>query len=282
MNTLVTCDRIDAHHHLWSYSAEQYSWMTDTMEVLRRDYLPGDLHSILSKSGIDGSIAVQAQQTIAETEWLLDLSQRHTWIQGVVGWVPLIDEAVDVQLEQFATHPKLKAIRHVLQDEPDDFYILREDFHRGVAKLKKYQLRYDILVLEHHLPQTIQFVDRHPNQIFIVDHMAKPRIREKLLAPWRENLTELAKRENVYCKLSGMVTEADWQQWTDADLAPYLDVTLQAFGPSRLMFGSDWPVLNLAASYEKWLHTVQHFIGKLSTTEQEQIMGGTAKRAYLL
>lgn len=252
------------------------------MQVLRHDYLPADLDKLMQQSGIDGSVAVQARQSVEETEWLLDLSNQNSFIRGVVGWVPLVDPLVVSHLEKFAAHPKLKAVRHVLHDEPDDFYMLRDDFNRGIASLLPYQLRYDILIFERHLPQTIQFVDRHPNQIFIVDHIAKPKIADHQIADWQKYLTELAKRENVYCKLSGMVTEANWQQWTDADLEPYLEIAIKAFGPSRLMFSSDWPVLNLAATYNRWVTTVQQSIQNLSVSEQHQIMGITATKAYLL
>ena len=278
----VAYDCIDAHHHLWNYSEEQYPWMSDKMQVLRQNYLPDDLQVVMQASGVDGTVAVQARQTLQETEWLLDLANQHPFIRGVVGWAPLIDPAVGQELEKFAAHPKMKAVRHVLHDEQDDFYMLREDFNRGIALLKNYGLRYDILIFERHLPQTITFVDKHPSQIFIVDHIAKPLIREGQISNWRENLMELSKRENVYCKLSGMVTEADWQTWTDASLSPYFEIVLQAFGPARLMFGSDWPVLNLASSYDQWVQIVKRAIRALSATEQAQIMGATAKDVYRL
>ena len=278
----VAYDCIDAHHHLWNYSEEQYPWMSDKMQVLRQNYLPDDLQVVMQASGVDGTVAVQARQTLQETEWLLDLANQHPFIRGVVGWAPLIDPAVGQELEKFAAHPKMKAVRHVLHDEQDDFYMLREDFNRGIALLKNYGLRYDILIFERHLPQTITFVDKHPSQIFIVDHIAKPLIREGQISNWRENLMELSKRENVYCKLSGMVTEADWQTWTDASLSPYFEIVLQAFGPARLMFGSDWPVLNLASNYDQWVQTVKRAIRTLSATEQARIMGATAKDAYRL
>ncbi len=274
--------RIDAHHHLWKYDAPQYPWISENMDVLQRDFLVHHLEGVLSESGIDGAVSVQARQTLAETRWLLELAHRHDSIRGVVGWVALTDPKVGHDLEHFATHPKLKSVRHVLHDEPDDLYILREDFNGGIKLLKDFGLRYDLLIFERHLPQTIQFVDRHPNQIFILDHIAKPQIKEGVISPWRENITELARRENVFCKLSGLVTEANWQSWTEADLDPYLQIVLKAFGPDRVIFGSDWPVILLGSSYKRWVDIVQRAISHLSEYEQERIWGKTATEVYRL
>jgi L-fuconolactonase len=275
-------DSIDAHHHLWKYSPEEYPWMSDGMEAIRRDFLAADLEQVFHESGIAGAVTVQARQTLAETNWLLELSASTSLIRGVVGWVPLTNSNVGRKLEEFGSRKELKAVRHVVHDEPDDFYILREDFNRGVALLKQFDLRYDILIFGRHLPQTIQFVDRHPTQVFILDHIAKPRIKEHQLEPWRAALSELARRENVYCKLSGMVTEADWSSWNEKDLQPYVDVVLEAFGPRRIMFGSDWPVVLVASSYKRWADTVRRMIGSLSTEEQNWIMFRTAVEAYRL
>jgi L-fuconolactonase len=213
---------------------------------------------------------------------LLELASATSVIRGVVGWVPLTSPNVGHELEKLASHKELKAVRHVVHDEPDDFYILREDFNRGVALLKKFDLRYDILIFERHLPQTIKFVDRHPTQIFVVDHIAKPRIKDGQLEPWRTALSELARRENVYCKLSGMVTEGDWSSWTEGDLQPYVEVVLEAFGPRRIMFGSDWPVVLVASPYKRWADTVRRMIGSLLADEQYWVMGKTAVEAYQL
>ncbi|HTF44699.1 MAG TPA: amidohydrolase family protein [Terriglobales bacterium] len=278
----MTVERIDAHHHLWKYSREQYPWMADNMDELRRDFLVDDLSRVLREASIQGVVTVQARQMLEETEWLLGLAEGNDFMQGVVGWVPLVEEGVRYQLDKLSVHTKLKAVRHVLHDEPDDFYMLRGDFNRGVAHLKDFNLRYDILVFERQLPQTIEFVDRHPQQVFIVDHIAKPRIKDGLLSPWRENMVELGRRENVYCKLSGMVTEANWAGWTESDLQPYFEIAMEAFGPGRLMFGSDWPVILLASSYQRWLETVQCAISGLSPDEQTQILSGTATTAYQL
>lgn len=272
---------IDAHHHLWKYSAAEYGWISAEMSALRRDFLPADLEKVMHHFGIDGTIAVQARQSIEETDWLLDLAGRHDLIRGVVGWVPLTEGAnVRRRLERFAGNRKLRGVRHVIQDEPDPRYILRNDFNAGVAVLPEFNLRYDILIYERHLPAAIQFVDRHPKQIFILDHVAKPRIKERILSPWDRNMRELAKRPNVYCKLSGMVTEADHKRWKPSDLRPYIDVALAAFGPKRLMYGSDWPVMLLAAEYVQWHDLVRQSIERLSAAEQERILGGTAIEAY--
>lgn len=273
---------IDAHHHLWKYNDRDYVWMSDKMKALCRDFLVPELKSVMRGTGVMGTVAVQARQTVEETEWLLDLAAQHPSILGVVGWVPLVDRDVVAVLERFARHPRLKAVRHVLHDEPDDFYMLRADFNRGVDILRNFGLAYDILIFERHLPQTVQFVDRHPDQIFVVDHIAKPRIREGVFSPWRERMKDLARRENVYCKISGMATEADWETWTSDMLRPYFDVVLSAFGPGRLMFGSDWPVLTVAGGYRRWVKTFRSFISKLSADEQESICGRTAFKAYRL
>lgn len=273
---------IDAHHHLWRYNDRDYNWMSDGMDKLRRDFLPEDFEQIIRESGVTGTVAVQARQTIEETEWLLSLSMRHPFILGVVGWVPLAQSGVDPILERLARHPRLKAVRHVLHDESDDFYMLRPDFNRGVAMLRSYGLAYDILIFERHLKQTIEFVDRHPTQVFVIDHIAKPRIREQILSPWHEQMTELAKRENVFCKISGMATEANWKNWNPAILRPYFDVVLSAFGPSRLMFGSDWPVLTLAGEYKQWMNAFRFLISELSTEEQNSICQKTATSVYRL
>lgn len=273
---------IDAHHHLWRYNDRDYTWMSGAMTSLRRDFLLPDLEAVTHESGVGGTVAVQARQMLEETEWLLDLAVGHPLLLGIVGWVPLCEPNAGADLERFAHNQKLKAVRHVLHDEPDDFYMLRADFNRGVGLLRNLGLAYDILIFERHLPQTIEFVDRHPGQVFIVDHIAKPRIQQGELSPWKETLVELARRDNVYCKISGMATEADWTEWTAEQLRPYFSVALEAFGPKRLMFGSDWPVLTLAGTYRRWVDTFCSFIAELSPAEQDAICAGTARRAYRL
>ena len=271
---------IDSHHHFWRYDPVQYDWIDESMRVLRRDFLPEHLRAALAEAKVDGVVSVQARQSMEETRWLLSLAREHDFIRGVVGWVPLVSDRVRDDLERFAPHPKLKAVRHVLQDEPDDRYALRDDFNRGVALLKDFGLVYDVLIYERQLPPATEFVDRHPGQRFVLDHIAKPRVREGVLSPWRENLRALAKRENVYCKLSGVATEADWANWTPEDLRPYVEVALDAFGPRRLMFGSDWPVCLVACGYGQWHRLVTEFISRLPPDEQRRVMGETAADAY--
>jgi L-fuconolactonase len=276
----MTHEWIDAHHHLWRYRHQDYPWMSDGMEALRRDYLVADLEEVVRSAGVTGTLVVQARQTTQETEWLSGIAAQSELIRGVVGWAPLASSNAARELERLAELPKLRGMRHVLHDEPDPFYMLREDFNRGIEQLKAYGLRYDVLIFERHLPQTIEFVDRHPNQIFIVDHIAKPRICNGELSPWREKLQELALRPNVYCKVSGMVTEAKWNSWTEQELTPYFEIVFEAFTPQRTMFGSDWPVMTLASTYRDWAALVRRTISKFSPDEQERVLGGSAAEAY--
>jgi L-fuconolactonase len=273
---------IDAHHHLWHYTEKDYGWITDHMSVLRHDFLIPELTAVTKAAGVTGTVVVQARQTVGETEWLLGLAAHHPILKGVVGWVSLIDAGVEGDLARYVASPKLKGVRHVLQDESDDAYMLRADFNRGVSLLQRHSLVFDILIFERHLQHAIEFVDRHPKQIFVVDHVAKPRIKENIVTPWAERIRELAKRPHVYCKVSGMVTEADWATWTPKKLKPYFDTVLNAFSPQRLMFGSDWPVATLATTYQQWVDTVKAWIAPLSAPEQERILGGTAIEAYKL
>jgi L-fuconolactonase len=254
--------------------------MGNGMEILRRDFLIDDLRAVTTEAGVTGTIVVETERTIAETEWLSEVASSSDLICGAVGWAPLTIPGAASELERIASLPKMKAVRHPVHDEPDDQFVLRDDFNRGIAALRHFNLGYDILIFEKHLPQTIQFVDRHPDQIFILDHVAKPRIRERRLAPWQDNIRELARRPNVYCKLSGMVTEADWHTWSDEVLAPYIDTVLEAFTPKRLMFGSDWPLVTLASSYQKWVGTVRAAIAQLSTDERDWILAKAATEAY--
>ncbi len=273
---------IDSHHHFWRYTDADYGWIPPEWSVIKRDFLPSDLQREITAAGVDGVISVQARQSLVETEWLLDLAARHPFIRGVVGWVPLIDPAIETHLDRFAAAPKLRALRHVLQGEPDDGYMLRADFNRGISALTRRGLTYDILILERHLPATITFVDRHPNQVFILDHIAKPRIGAGELEPWAKNIRELARRPNVTCKLSGMVTEADVATWTPSQLKPYFDVVLDAFGPQRLLFGSDWPVCLAGVSYSGWKQTVESLLRGITPRERAAIFGGNAIDIYRL
>ena len=249
------------------------------MQRIRRDFLPADLQKEITATGVDGVISVQARQTLGETDWLLQMANEHGFIHGVVGWVPLADADVQQHLTRLAANPKLRAVRHVVQGESDDF-ILRPDFNAGIALLKAHNLVYDILIVERQLPPTINFVDRHPEQIFVLDHLAKPQIGKQLLEPWKTNIEQLAKRENVYCKISGMATEADYDHWTAQQLLPYWEVALEAFGPERLMFGSDWPVCLVAVEYAAWLELVSDFVTQLTEPERDHLFAQTAIEAY--
>ena len=275
-------DKIDSHHHLWHYSESEYAWIGPNMTAIRRDFLPADIHRELQRCGLQGCVTVQARQNREETDTLLRYAAENNFIRGVVGWVPLTSPDLDGELNRLQGEKKLKGVRHIVHDEADDFYILRDDFNAGIRKLAGTGLVYDILIFEKHLPQTIEFVDKHPKQIFVVDHIAKPRIRDGAISPWRTRLQDLARRPNVYCKLSGVVTEASWTEWRNQKVGDYIDVALEAFGARRMMFGSDWPVLLVAASYAEWWQTVEQMVASLSTDEQARILGGTAIEVYRL
>lgn len=273
---------IDSHHHFWKYDPVEYDWIDDSMKVIRKDFLPENLKTTIQEAGVDGLISVQARQSVEETDWLIGMAQQNEFIKGVVGWLPLIQDDIEKYLEKYVDEKKLKGVRHVIQEESDPEFMLRKDFNHGISLLKKYSLVYDILIVERQLPNTIRFVDQHPDQVFVLDHIAKPLIGSNELSPWKENIQEFARRENVNCKISGMVTEADYQKWITSQLLPYFDVILKAFGPDRLLFGSDWPVCLVATSYKNWMELVQKNIKYLSETERLKIMGGNATRLYQL
>jgi len=272
--------RLDAHQHFWKFNAADYEWIQPDWPI-RRDFLPPDLEPLLAQAGLEGSIAVQARQSIEETRWLLDLASRHPFIRGVVGWFDLRSEQLEEELEQFMGHPKLLGVRHVLQDEVDERFMLRPDFMRGIGKLAQFDLTYDLLIFPRQLPAAIELAARFPAQRFVLDHIAKPRIEDGAISPWREQLIGLSKCPNVMCKISGMVTEANWGSWKNIDFQPYLDVVFEAFGPSRLMFGSDWPVCLLAGTYAQVLNLVQERLASLPEPSREDILGRNAERFYL-
>ena len=274
--------RIDSHQHFWRYEPAQYPWIGERMGVLRRDYLPGELEPLLRGSGFEGTVAVQAQQAAAETDWLLELAEQHAFIRGVVGWVDLCAANVDAALERYAARPKLVGVRHIVHDEPDDDFLLRPDFRRGVGRLRAHGLVYDLLLFPKHLSRASALVAELPEQPFVLDHIAKPFIRDGVVSPWREDLRRLASFPNVTCKLSGMVTEARWKDWRPTDMHPYLDAVLEAFGPSRLMIGSDWPVCLLAGDYDRTLSVVVDWTSRLSAAERDGVLGGNATRVYAL
>jgi L-fuconolactonase len=273
--------RIDSHHHLWQFTTAEYGWIDASMGVLRRDFLPGDLELETSASGIDGTVAVQARQTLEETRWLLELAGQSELIQGVVGWAPIASEDFVQTLEGLRKNPLLKGLRHVVQGEPAGFLDSAE-FNRGIAAMRGTGLVYDVLIFARQLEEATRFVDRHPQQSFVLDHIAKPDIVHDGFDAWSKGIRELARRGNIVCKLSGMVTEADWKTWSPASLKPYYETVLEAFGPARMMMGSDWPVLNVACSYGRWFETVAEWIAPLSANDRGQIEGGTAARIYSL
>ena len=274
--------KIDSHHHFWNYDPVEYSWIGDHMAKLRRNFTPGDLLAEIQAAGIDGVVSVQASQSLRETDFLNNYAKEHDFIKAVVGWVPLANPDVEPHLERLASEEKVIGVRHVVQDEPDNNFILGKAFNQGISLLRKYNLLYDILIYERQLSPTLQFVDQHPNQTFILDHIAKPRVADGADEPWATQIRELAKRENVYCKLSGVATEAKWDSWTPDQLHPYMETALEAFGPNRMMFGSDWPVALLAVEYKQWVDTVEAFTSQLSADEQASLWGGTATKAYRL
>jgi L-fuconolactonase len=272
--------KIDAHQHFWMYSAEQYDWIGEEMGKLKKDFLPQDLKPLLQGQGIDGSIAVQARQDLEETRWLLQLAAENELVKGVVGWVDLCSPELTAQLDEFAKHPKFVGVRHIVQGEPDDEFMLRAEFRRGIGRIADYGLTYDLLLYPRHLPIAVKLVRDFPAQRFVLDHIAKPLIAEGITKPWDEEIRELAKCENVSCKVSGMVTEARWKHWRLTDFRPYLDVVFDAFGPDRLMMGSDWPVCTLSASYAETLQIVADYAGQFSAKERAGFFGANCKRFY--
>ena len=272
--------RLDAHQHFWQYSPAEHTWMTASMGVLQRDYLPADLEPLLLTAAMDGSIAVQARQSLEETRWLLQLARENSFIRGVVGWVDLCSPSVAEELEEFAGNPHLVGVRHVLQDEPDDAFMLRPEFRRGIAQLAPFGLVYDILIHPRHLSAAHELVSEFPAQQFVLDHIAKPAIAEGLREPWARDLRDLARCPNVACKVSGMITEARWHDWSPKDFYPYLDVVLESFGPERLMIGSDWPVCLLSGSYESVIKVVEEYVAPLTPGERDAIFGCTCARVY--
>jgi L-fuconolactonase len=273
--------RIDAHQHFWKYDPQAHNWIDDTMHSIRKDFLPEDLQPLLTQNHFSGCVAVQADQTEEETKFLLALAEEHNFIKGVVGWVNLLDDKVAERLNYFSTEKKLKGFRHVVQGEAAGF-MSREDFRRGIASLKQFGYTYDILIFHHQLPDAITLVNRFPGQPFVLDHIAKPDLKTGNIKKWKADIKELARAENVMCKISGMVTEAHWDSWTPYDLTPCLDVVFENFTAERLMFGSDWPVCNVAASYSNVVSTVHDYIAQLPATDQEQVWFKNAQSFYNL
>jgi len=273
---------IDAHQHFWVYNQREYEWIDETMAPLRRDFLPADLKQILEGEGFRGSVAVQTRQSLRETRWLLDLAEQSSFILGVVGWVDLRSADVGKELGALAKNPKLVGIRHIVQSESDDRFLLKPDFLCGISLLAEFDIAYDILIYPKHLPVAAEFVGHFPNQRFALDHLGKPAVKTGGLHPWKEGIAQLAAYPNVYCKLSGLVTEADWNHWKREDIRPYLDVAFESFGPNRLMIGSDWPVCTLAGSYSRVMGLIKDYLSGHAEAEREAILGGNAKRFWRL
>ncbi|KQB41781.1 Amidohydrolase 2 [Flavobacterium daejeonense] len=273
---------IDSHQHFWIYEAEKHAWIDDNMKVIRKDFLPEDLKIIYQQNNIDGCVAVQADQTLAETDFLLDLAAKNDFIKGIVGWADLRATNIDEVLKKYSQFPKLKGFRHVVQGEADHNFMLRPDFLNGIAALEKYNFTYDILIFPHQLGAALELVRRFPNQKFLIDHIAKPYIKDGFYDGWATSMKAIGEHQNVYCKLSGMTTEADYNNWTPEQIEPYMQLVLDAFGADRILFGSDWPVCLVAGNYTKTKELVTNFITKLSPDEQAGIMGKNAIKFYNL
>ncbi len=274
--------KIDAHQHFWRHDPAIHTWMDHRMQILQRDYLPDQLLPLLQAQQIDGCVAVQADSSWRENDFLLELAADHPWILGVVGWVDLQSDQLESQLDQLCQHSKAVGVRHIVQDEPDDRFLDGVAFRRGVKSLPARNLTFDLLIYERQLPAAIDFVRALPDVPMVLDHIAKPKIAEGQLDPWAENLKELARSPHLMCKLSGIVTEANWLEWTPSEVAPYIETAIEAFGPDRLMLGSDWPVCCLAADYSQVRSLVEPFLQPLSWTERSAIEGGNASRFYQL
>lgn len=273
---------IDSHQHFWNYEPVKHEWIDDSMSVIRRDFRPSDLAKVYADNAIDGCVAVQADQTTEETDFLLKLSQENNFIKGVVGWVDLRANNIDNVLSHYSQFDKLKGFRHVVQGEPDHNFLLRPNFLNGISKLEKHNFTYDILIFPHQLGATLEFVKKFPNQKFVIDHIAKPYIKDGFYDGWATLMKAIAKCDNVYCKLSGMITEADFSTWTPEQVHPYMNLVLEAFGTERTMFGSDWPVCLVAGNYVQVKELVTHVVAGFSKDEQTAVMGNNAIKFYNL
>lgn len=271
--------KIDSHQHFWNYDSERFEWITTEMAQLRRNFLPEDLYPVLQASQIDGCIAVQAEEHIRETNFLLELSEVHPWILGVVGWAELSQDNLDEVLDQWSNYGKLIGFREILQSKEPE-YLLRKEFVRGVQKIGNRGYTYDLLTYPHQLHAALQLVDACPNQFFVIDHLSKPEIKNGEWKIWKKSLKPFGERDPVFAKVSGLITEADWKRWRTEELKPYLEIALEIFGPKRLLFGSDWPVCLVAGEYEQVLEAIESFTNQLSTDEKEAILGGTAQEFY--
>ena len=273
--------QVDTHVHFWKYDKMKDGWITDNMKVLQQDYLPQTISPTLKRNGIDGCVAVQASQAEVETLFLVELAKTHGIIKGVVGWVDLQNEKIEERLQYFSQYPIIKGSRHIVQSEPDDF-LLRKNFQRGIQALQPYGYTYDVLIYHHQLRPALEFVSRFPEQKMIIDHCAKPDIANKKIDEWKSLMQEIAKHPNVFCKLSGLFTEAKWKQWSPAEFYPYFDVVFNAFGTDRLMFGSDWPVILLSGIYVQWKSLLEKYMENFNEEEREKVFGRNAVQFYNL
>lgn len=273
---------IDSHQHFWKYEPVKHSWIDDDMSVIRKNFLPSDLAKVYQENGINGCIAVQADQTLEETDFLIDLASKNDFIKGIVGWVDLRAENIEDVLEKYSQFKIVKGFRHVVQGEADHNFLLRPNFSRGISLLEKHNFTYDILVFPHQLGSVLEFVKKFPNQKFVIDHIAKPYIKDGYFEGWATMMTAIGKHENVSCKMSGMVTEADFSTWTPAQIQPYMNTVLEGFGSKRVLFGSDWPVCLIAGNYSKIKKLTTDFISQFSQIEQNSIMGNNAIEFYNL
>ncbi len=273
--------KIDSHQHFWKYNPVRDSWIDDSMKILRKDFLPVDLEPILRKNKVDGCMAIQADQSEDETSFLLKLADEHDFIKGVIGWVDLKNPNLESRLVHFCKNKKFKGVRHVLQAESKE-YVLSKEFQTGISKLNKFGLVYELLIYPFQLKNSIDLAHTFSDQIFILDHMAKPNIKEQKIINWQKDISNLAKAENVFCKISGMVTEADWANWKPSDFEPYLDVIFESFGVDRILFGSDWPVCLLAAKYEETLEILNGYLSHFSKKDKNKILYKNAVNAYQL
>jgi L-fuconolactonase len=274
--------QIDSHVHFLVYNPQEHVWVTDELRALKASFLPNDIEPLLTRAGFQGCVAVEARQMPKENKWLLSLAQSHPVIKGVVGWVDLAAPDITTRLEALAVHPEIKGVRHVVIDEPDEKFLLRPDFQRGIAALGSFGFTYDLLILPQHMPAAVQLVRKLPQQRFVLDHLGLPNIRERQIASWKSGMKELAAFPNVFVKLSGLVFRADWQRWRLQDFTPYIDVALELFGPKRLMLGSNWPVCIVGGEFNAVINAYLDGIRTLSAEEQAEILGGTCVRCYNL
>ena len=275
-------ERIDSHQHFWKYDPARNSWMTDEMDLLKKDYGPQELALFLDQCGLQGSVAVQASQTEEENKYLLQLAENYSLIKGIVGWVDLQSDSISERLSFYNDKKKIKGFRHVIHDEPDVDFMLRPAFLNGIKALKYFGYTYDLLIFPVHLPNALQLIRKFPDQPFVIDHIAKPRIRAQQISNWKKDLKPLASFPNVYCKISGMVTEASWKKWSQEDFTPYLDTVFELFGTKRILYGSDWPVCTLSATYAETYGIVKSYFEEFSVDEQDDFFGLNAKRLYHL